>query len=254
MSTACFSCVNPVGPVERILGLRHPNEGIFFHGRNHPNERIFGSFSGSSSLHFVINVEWCCYSSRAIRIIKAFSKSLQHFNVIKDNLLDDDSLFFIVHVHEEDEQRGAEQVEEDQWEEQQLQQQRRQGRIWTERSSSQEEVEPNEPRRLIVATSRAIRGIYENDDGRETPLGGGQETLGDQQCRGRHTGATFTLFANVCLQIISMKLRCNWKSTNWLLLFPMTRLQNSWTERWSRPTEPTLPRSNIRKGNQYRLY
>ena len=44
-----FSCVNPAGPVERILGLRHPNEGIFFHGRNHPNERIFGSFSGSSS-------------------------------------------------------------------------------------------------------------------------------------------------------------------------------------------------------------
>ena len=92
-------------------------------------------------------------SSRAIRIIKAFSKPLQHFNVIKDNLLDDDSLFFIVHVHEEDEQRGAEQVEEDQWEEQQLQQQCRQGRIWTERSSSQEEVEPNEPRRFIIATS-----------------------------------------------------------------------------------------------------
>ena len=34
----------------------------------------------------------------------------------------------------------------------------------------------------------------------------------------------------------------------------MTRLQNSWTERWSKPTEPTLPRSNIRKVNQCHSY
>ena len=53
---AKISCFNPVGPVERILGLRHPNEGIFFHGRNHPNERIFGSFSGSSSAGWVRHV------------------------------------------------------------------------------------------------------------------------------------------------------------------------------------------------------
>ena len=49
MQTRSIFGFNPVGPVEQILGLRHPNEGIFFHGRNHLNERIFGSFSGSSS-------------------------------------------------------------------------------------------------------------------------------------------------------------------------------------------------------------
>ena len=34
---------------ERILRLGHPNERIFFHVRRHPNEGIFGSFSGSSN-------------------------------------------------------------------------------------------------------------------------------------------------------------------------------------------------------------
>ena len=50
MQTRSIFGFNPVGPVEQILGLRHPNEGIFFHGRNHPNERIFGSFTRSSTL------------------------------------------------------------------------------------------------------------------------------------------------------------------------------------------------------------
>ena len=40
---------NPVGPVCRISGPRHPNEQIFVHGERHPDVRIFGSFAGSSS-------------------------------------------------------------------------------------------------------------------------------------------------------------------------------------------------------------
>ena len=125
--------------------------------------------------------------------MSTFPNLSQYFNVLQDDLLDDDdddSLFFLVRDREEDEQRGAEQVEEGQREEQQLQHQCQcQGRRIrrTEGSSTEEEVEPSEPRHFIFAT-RAVRGIHENDDGGETAFGGGQETLGHQQCRSSHTG------------------------------------------------------------------